>query len=162
MRFAMSTGGACDLKIHENEPSHFEAFVALNERWIIECFELEDPDAELRRNPEAVIEKGGYIFTVLDDETVVGTCALFRAGEHEFELARMAVDPGHQRRGIGKALAEHALERAREEGATRVFLLTNTILRPALSLYRTLGFGVVEQGQHPEYSRCNVVMEKSL
>ena len=148
------------MKIFEDERSHFDAFIRLNERWIEDCFELEEADEALRDNPELITEAGGHVFTAFDGETVVGGCALFKSGVDEFELARMAVDPGSQRRGIGKRLADCALERARAEGAVRVFLLTNTALKPAVRLYERLGFHVVSEGSHPDYVRVNLVMER--
>ena len=58
---------------------------------------------------------------------------------------------------LGKAL----LDRAREVGATRVYLESNTILEPAIHLYRKLGFKRVEGGASP-YDRCNIQMEVRL
>ena len=43
-------------------------------------------------------------------------------------------------------------------GATRVYLESNTILEPAINLYRKLGFKSVEGGASP-YGRCNIQME---
>jgi ribosomal protein S18 acetylase RimI-like enzyme len=47
-------------------------------------------------------------------------------------------------------------------GATDVRLYTNTVLSPAVALYRKFGFRTVSEGPHPLYARCNIVMEKSL
>jgi ribosomal protein S18 acetylase RimI-like enzyme len=55
-----------------------------------------------------------------------------------------------------------ALQNARDEGATRVSLGSNTKLAPAIALYRSLGFTVVREGAHPEYARCNIVMALDL
>ena len=55
-------------------------------------------------------------------------------------------------------VAQSLLDRAREVGATRVYLESNTILEPAINLYHKLGFKPFEGGASP-YDRCNVQME---
>ena len=50
------------------------------------------------------------------------------------------------------------MDRARELGASRVFLESNTILEPAINLYRKLGFTPVQDEASP-YDRCNIQME---
>ena len=58
----------------------------------------------------------------------------------EEELAWLYVDPAMGRRGVGRALARHALERADRPMSVEV-LQGN---EPALALYRSLGFRDVE------------------
>ena len=43
--------------------------------------------------------------------------------------------------GIGRALVEAALRRARERGCTRIVLDANEANAPALALYGSVGFG---------------------
>ncbi len=80
----------------------------------------------------------------------------------EYELARMAVDGQFRGRGIGRELANVVIALAKDKGAQEITLLTNTILGPAVELYRGLGFKVVSEGKHPIYSRCNIVMRMQL
>lgn len=134
----------------------------LNEIWIREHFQIEQADERLADDPEAILRAGGHTLTATDGGEVVGVVALFAAGPGEYELARMAVAPSHRGKGIGRRLALSALRLAKDRGARRVFLLSNKRLSPALRLYESLGFRVVQEGPHPEYSRCDVVMEKLL
>ncbi|MBE6026145.1 MAG: GNAT family N-acetyltransferase, partial [Clostridiales bacterium] len=50
-------------------------------------------------------------------------------------------------RGYAVKLMEHAIKKAKEAGARRVFLYTNSKLAPALSLYKKLGFTQVDRGE---------------
>ena len=148
--------------IFANPSDHFGEFISLNEAWIQRYFAIEEADRELSKNPGRIVDEGGVILTAVEGGRVVGACALFRDGDHSFELARMAVDPAHRGKGIGRDLASAAIVYAAESGAIRLTLLTNTILTPAVELYRSLGFLVIGRGQHPVYARCNLVMEQML
>lgn len=145
-----------------DRPEHLPDLIRLNEIWIKEHFSLEAVDRALAADPGSIARGGGHTICAVEDGRVVGAVALFRWDEEHFELARMAVEPTRRQRGIGRALALSAIEKAAERGATRITLLSNTILAPAIGLYRSLGFRVVREGQHPEYARCNIVMEKAL
>jgi putative acetyltransferase len=148
--------------IQTNQEAHLKDFVRLNEIWITEHFNLEEADRELAQNPGKVISNGGYVFSLMSGEQVVGVCALFKETDSRYQLARMTVDPEHRGKGYGNALIEHALAKAKALGASNVFLLSNTVLHSAIELYQKFGFSTVSTGQHPVYARCNIVMEKNL
>lgn len=145
-----------------NKKQYLADFIHLNEAWITHCFELEDADRALGSNPAKIIEDGGYIFSLVEDGHVVGVCALFRDDDSVFQLARMAVKKEHQGKGYGDALLSAAIAKLREIKASRIYLLSNKILVPAINLYKKHGFTVLSEGQHPVYARCDIVMEKVL
>lgn len=136
-----------------------EAFKNLNENWITRYWELEPSDHKALDNPQKnIIGRGGYIaMAELDGETV-GTCALLKMDNDCYELAKMAVSDSAKGKGIGFLLGKHVIEKAVELGAKRVYLESNTLLEPALSLYRKLGFKMVS-GETSPYDRCDVQME---
>lgn len=139
-------------------------FKHLNVEWITQHWELEDADRRVLDHPEEhIIQNGGAIFIALYDGKAVGTAALLAKDQATFELAKMAVSPTVQGKGFGYMIADHALEHARKMGAQRVYLESNTILTPAISLYRKLGFTELsESDEASPYSRCNIQMEKLL
>jgi len=149
------------ISIELDNPLYGEAFVRLNEQWICEHFELEAADRELAADPFRIVREGGHILTCVEEQRAVGVCALFRDSPSLYQLARMAVETSARGKGIGDALMVAALTLARRDGATRIYLLSNTILAPAIALYRKHGFGIVTEGPHPVYARCNIVMDLS-
>ena len=151
--------GRPEARIEIDNAAHCDAFVRLNEQWINQHFALEEADRKLAADPYAIVRAGGHILSLVEDGRVIGVCALIREGHSRFQLARMAVDPSDRGKGHGDVLLTAALARAREDGATTVYLLTNTVLVPAVALYHKHGFRTVAEGPHPVYSRCNVVME---
>lgn len=137
-------------------------FIRLNELWISEHFRLEESDRKLAEDPYKIVRDGGHILSLVENGKVVGVCALFKESPTRFQLARMAVDPNERGKGYGEALIQAAIAKARESGAKTVYLLSNTVLAPAVTLYRKHGFQTVNEGAHPVYARCNIVMELQL
>lgn len=155
---------ALSLQIVPFEPRYRQAFYTLNKAWIDAYFVMEPKDHEALEHPErSVLEPGGQILVALEGGIPVGVCALMVSERPgcRFELAKMGVDPVYQGRGIGKALCKAALEKARELGARKLYLESNTVLKPALALYRSLGFREVTGGTSP-YKRSNIQMEVEL
>lgn len=73
------------------------------------------------------------------DGRVVGYAVSGRAGRRGY-LQRLAVDPDHQRRGVGAHLVADALWWMRRRGVLRAFVNTQPDNHAAISLYRKLGF----------------------
>jgi N-acetylglutamate synthase-like GNAT family acetyltransferase len=150
------------MEVIENQKEYLEDFIRLNEEWITTYFELEEADRALAANPYQIIENGGYIFSLVSDDKVLGTCALFNEGNGIFELARMAVSPKYQNSGFGQKLILACFSKLSEIGAKKVYLVSNTKLEAAISLYKKNGFKTVTIGQHPVYSRANIVMDRHI
>tara|TARA_B110001450_G_scaffold100263_1_gene95046 strand:- start:159 stop:614 length:456 start_codon:yes stop_codon:yes gene_type:complete len=148
--------------IVENARQYLDAFIQLNEQWIVRYFELEDADKQIAANPYQIVEQGGYIFTLLDNDEIRGVCALCNDGEGRFELAKMAVVPEFRGRGYGDRLIEHCLEKLRAIQANSVYLVSNTSLTPAIALYKKHRFITISVGQHPLYKRGDIVMQRDL
>jgi len=150
------------MPIEFDNPDHCEDFIRLNEQWISEYFSIEERDRKLAANPFRIVTDGGHIISLVENGRVVGVCALFKVSEDRYELARMAVEPGERGKGYGELLITTALDRARDKGASTISLGSNTVLASAIALYRKHGFKTVSEGPHPEYARCNIVMELRL
>jgi len=148
--------------VAENKQEYLDDFIRLNEEWIASFFEIEDADRKLAANPNKVIDDGGYIFSLIFDEEVVGVCALFNEGNGVYELARMAVFSKHHGKGYGKKLMQECISKLKEIEAKKVYLISNTKLKIAISLYEKYGFQTVSKGQHPNYLRANIVMERNV
>lgn len=139
------------------------AFQSLNRDWIEKYFAIEPADLKTLENPEgAIIAPGGQIFFALVDGNVAGTVAAVVTGPGSYELAKMAVSSDYQGAGIGQALGQAVIDWVRARGATRLFLLTNSALGPALRLYQRLGFEHRPLPPHTDYARADVHMEFPL
>lgn len=151
-----------DVEIVDYRPKYKAAFKDLNIAWIEKNFTVEPSDSKVLEKPsENVINKGGYITIALRGGEPVGTCALLRMNDGGMEMAKMAVADSAKGLGIGALLGERVVAKAKEMGANRVYLETNSILVPAITLYRKLGFTEVSGNDSP-YERCNIQMEIKL
>jgi ribosomal protein S18 acetylase RimI-like enzyme len=139
------------------------AFEELNRDWIETYFVLEDADRAVFADPAgAILGPGGQIFFVLEGDTVLGTCAVLRHSSTECEIAKMAVAPAARGRGLGDLLMETAVGFARQIGAKRVAIVSNTVLAPALRLYRKHGFVEVPLASDGRYQRANIRLEREI
>lgn len=139
---------------------HFER---LNRAWIERWFVLEPPDIEVFGDPvKHIVAPGGQIFFVVEGSEVYGTCAVVPHGDHGFELAKMAVDPGAQGRGYGDLLMQAAIDFSREAGGRYLSLVSNTRLGPAIRLYRKHGFVEVPISGGSGYERVDIEMRLPL
>ena len=138
-------------------------FERLNREWIEQYFKLEEADREVFADPEAkILRPGGQIFFVLAGSEVVGTCAVLRHGPAVCEIAKMGVAPRARGRGLGDLLMDAAVHYALESGAERIIIVSNTVLEPAIRLYRKHGFGPVPLSAEERYQRANIRLEREL
>ncbi|PIF30039.1 MarR family transcriptional regulator with acetyltransferase activity [Flavobacterium sp. 9] len=153
-----------DVKIVPFEPQYLDAFKQLNVEWISAYFEMEEADYKALDNPqEYILDKGGKIFVALYHNEPVGVCALIKMkdSDYDFEMAKMAVSPKAQGKNIGFLLGQEIVKSAKEAGAKKIYLESNTILKPAINLYYKLGFQKV-YGLTTPYKRCNIQMELKI
>lgn len=141
-----------------------EDFARLNREWIEAHFRLEPEDLASFADPHGTfVAPGGEVLFALVDGQVLGTCALRREDAGTFELCKMAVSPQARGQGLGDVLMEAVLRVARERGAQRVYLVSNTKLAPALGLYRKHGFVTTRLGDEVSreagYERADIEME---
>jgi DNA-binding MarR family transcriptional regulator/GNAT superfamily N-acetyltransferase len=155
---------AGNVTIVDYQPKYKTAFKALNEEWIARWFKLEPADHKSLDHPEEnILKKGGHIFVALYNDEPVGVCALVKMDDpdYDYELAKMAVSPKAQGKSIGFLLGQAIIAKATSLGARNIYLESNTILKPAISLYNKLGFKKIA-GRATPYERCNIQMELEL
>lgn len=153
-----------EVEIVGYRPEYQPVFRSLNEEWITAHWQMEAHDYEVLDHPqEQILDRGGYIFVGCYRGEPLGVCALCRMDDpvYDFELAKLAVSPRARGKGMGLLLCSAAVEKARELGARKLFLESNTLLKPAIRLYRKLGFRELAE-YHPAYARGDIQMELDL
>ena len=162
VRAARKARESADIEIVDFAPVHAAAFRALNLAWIREHWEPEAADFKALDHPQTqILDTGGHIVIALRDGEVVGTCALLKMDDATYELAKMAVAPATKGMGVGERLGKAVIAQARRRGARQLYLESNTVLEPAINLYRKLGFERIPQRASP-YARSNIQMMLEL
>jgi putative acetyltransferase len=151
-----------EINIVDYAPKYQKAFKAMNVEWISKHWELEEPDYNALNDPEGyILNQSGTILIALYKGEPVGSCALIKMDETNYELAKMAVSPKVQGKGIGFLLGDATINRARQMGVKRIYLESNSVLTPAINLYEKLGFKHIDGTVSP-YERCDIQMELHL
>ncbi len=138
-------------------------FYRINAEWIENMYRLEQTDIDILKAPkERILEPGGDILFVEDPKLgIIGTCALLKTGERQFEVTKMGVLDKARGKKAGEFLLRAIIARAQALGCDRLYLLSNTKSAAAVHLYEKLGF-VHDAGIMTEfgnrYERCNVAM----
>jgi GNAT superfamily N-acetyltransferase len=138
------------MEIRDAKPDEFAAAGEL----VVEAYEVIDPIglgdyADELRDVAGRVETADVLVAVDGDGSLLGSVtyvpgpdsASAEFGEADAAGIRMlAVAPGAQGRGVGKALVEGCLDRARAAGKTQVILHTTDWMTTAHRLYGRLGF----------------------
>lgn len=98
------------------------------------------------------------LFEILVDgaDEIMGAYGLKRLDGRRCELRKMYLDASRRGAGYGKLLLARAIEQARSLGFARIELETASVLKEAISLYRSHGFRPIENPNLAE--RCDQAM----
>jgi GNAT superfamily N-acetyltransferase len=147
-----------EFQLLPHKPEYKVHFEKLNKAWLEEYFTVEPIDRWVLENPEeAILSAGGMIFFVKYRENIIGTVALMKIGHATFELTKMAVDKNYQGIGAGKFICSAAIDEARKLNANRLILYSQTLLKPAIGIYKQLGFSEIPLDN--KYARADIKME---
>ena len=149
------------ITIIEFNEQYAAEFRRLNLEWLEKYDLLESHDLLILDEPRKnVLDRGGFIYLARDASSgkVVGSSALIHEHDNVYELAKMSVDPAFRGQGISKLLIEQCLRKAREIGAGKLILWSNSQLQTAIHLYTRYGFQHVPVVDSP-FVTANVKME---
>ena len=151
------------IKVIPYEERYVPDFIRLNREWLEGFGLLEDADEKHLNSPrKSIIDQGGQIFFAVEREVVLGTCAAIRHSDKVVEIAKLAVVPSAQRRGIGRMLTKAVIEYSRGTGVWKVCLVSSSKLKSALRLYESMGFTHKPLPEQPDYASVDIYMELVL
>ena len=150
------------MHIIEYDPKYKQAFIDFNTAWIVEGWgALEEADLEIFDHIEDLLEKGAMIFFAVRDEVPLATIMVMPLEDGTWELCKLASNKDVPHPGAGTAAFRAASDWAVAHGAKRLFLLSNSHLKPALSIYHKLGFTEIPLDDY-EFSRGDIAFEKII
>ncbi len=150
------------IEIIDYTDSYESDFRRVNLEWLDQFSLKEELDVVTLNNPrEKILTPGGAIFLARAGDEIVGSAALIHEHPGVYELAKMAVVPAWQGKGVSNLLMEKCLKKATELGAQRIILYSHTSLEKAIGLYKKYGFEHVEVKDSP-FVTANVKMVLEL
>ncbi|HEX5152370.1 MAG TPA: GNAT family N-acetyltransferase [Parafilimonas sp.] len=148
--------------IIDYEDRYHEDFRRLNLEWLEQFNLTESHDLEVLDHPqENVIDRGGFIFLLKEDDVIIGTAGLFKINDREYELIKMSVAPEHRGKKFGDMLLEKCISKAEDVNASKLILFSNSNLQTAIRLYEKFGFRHVAAIDAP-FKTADIKMELEL
>ena len=151
-----------EVKVIGWHDKYAQDFINLSVEWLEKYVRVEPADEEILYHPhESILNDGGMIFFANYNGANVGTISMINMGNNVYELAKLAVTESCKGHHISDALMESAISFAKEKGAERIILFTNSKLIPAIHLYHKFGFVDVPLVDN-EYEESDMKMELIL
>jgi ribosomal protein S18 acetylase RimI-like enzyme len=136
-------------------PDEYERVGDLTVEWFtkVVAYGDDDPYLEVLRDTAPRAQHADLLVAVDESGDLVGTATACRYGtkyadiarDGEVEVRMLAVDPGHGRRGIGRALMTYIHERGRADRFTSVVLSVISSNTAAVDFYTSLGYARVPE-----------------
>jgi ribosomal protein S18 acetylase RimI-like enzyme len=148
--------------IIDYEDQYQKDFQRLNLEWLEKFNLVESHDLEVLNQPrEIVINGGGFIFLLKDNDVIIGSAGIYKVNDEEFELIKMYVAPEYRGKKYGEMLLQHCLAKAKETKASKIILYSNSKLQTAIRMYERFGFKHVDVINAP-FETADVKMELVL
>lgn len=150
------------MKIIEYQKKYKKDFIAFNTDWIEDNFGyLEKEDIETFEHIEESLEAGAMIYFALEGEHVLAACMTKPMTETGvWELCKLGSNKHLPHKGAGSAVFEACMNWAVSHGAKKLFILSNSKLKPALHIYEKYGFHQVKLEDY-EYDRGDIAFERT-
>ena len=111
-------------------------------------------DTDIKDIEQSYFKRGGMFYVLEEkDGSIIGAYGLYLLDKTTCELRKMYLHRSYRGKGLGKLLLEEALSKARQIGFKRMTLETASVLKEAISLYKSYGF--IEYKPEHLSSRCD-------
>lgn len=147
------------MKIIQFEEKYRQDFIDFNTDWIVSNFgSLEEHDIETFEKIDEEIKADAMIFFAVENEIALATCMAKPMEEKTWEICKLGSNKKVPHKGAGSAVFEAAMNWALNHGAEKLFILSNSQLKPALHIYRKYGFKEIKLDNY-EYVRGDIAFE---
>lgn len=134
-------------------------FIDFNTDWIVTYFgRLEEHDIETFNGIDGDLRSGAMIFFAVENGAALATCMAKPIKGAVWEICKLASNRNLPHKGAGSAVFGKAMEWALEHGAKKLFILSNSTLKPALHIYEKYGFKEIKLKDYG-YARGDIAFE---
>ena len=147
------------MHIIEYDPKYKQAFIDFNTAWIVEGWgALEEADLEIFDHIEDLLEKGAMIFFAVENDIPLACCMSMPMEGDTWEICKLGSNKELPHKGAGSLVFRAAMEWAQKHDAKRLFILSNSRLKPALHIYEKHGFKEIKLDDYG-YERGDIAFE---
>lgn len=154
-------GESNKMEIVSYQNQYKKDFVDLNLAWIKKYFKVESQDVKMLNDVENLITKGAAVYFAVEQSKVIATCMVIPRDNQVWEICKLATDGHYMGKGAGSAVLNSCMNYAKEHGAKKLMIVSNTILSAAMHLYAKAGFEEVPIS-NMEYARVNIQLERNI
>lgn len=116
----------------------------LTERCFEQCGKKFEPDGRHAFYCD-IVQNFVQFWCAFDGEAMIGTSALKDLGDGKCELKALYLDENYHGKGIGRQLAQAAIDFARDKGYGEMYLDCMSGSDKAIALYEKLGFHKIKR-----------------
>lgn len=147
------------MKIIPFEERYRQHFINFNTDWIISNFGfLEQHDKDTFDRIDEEIKNGGMILLAVENDVLLAACMAVPSDGKTWELCKLCSNKNVPHKGAGSAVFKAAMDWALNHGAERLFILSNSSLKPAIHIYNKYGFKEIKLENY-EYIRGDIAFE---
>lgn len=136
-------------------------FAELNLVWIKKYFKVEPEDIKMLDNVEDLLANGAAVYFAVEQDKAIATCMVVPRNGQIWEICKLATDEHYMGKGAGSAVLKACMDYAKEHGANKLMIVSNSILSAAMHLYSKVGFKEVPI-DNMEYERVNIQLERNI
>ena len=150
------------MKILKYDPKYKNSFIQFNTDWIVDNFGcLEREDIETFYNIDEELTNGAMIYFAVENDVPLATCMAKPIDAETWEICKLASNKNKEHKGCGSAVFNAAMQWAADHGAKRLFILSNSKLKPAIHIYEKYGFKEIKLDDY-EYARGDIAFERLI
>lgn len=150
------------MKILKYDPKYKNSFIQFNTDWIVDNFGcLEREDIETFDNIDEELTNGAMIYFAVENDVPLATCMAKPIDAETWEICKLASNKNKEHKGCGSAVFNAAMQWAADHGAKRLFILSNSKLKPAIHIYEKYGFKEIKLDDY-EYARGDIAFERLI
>lgn len=144
------------------EEKYRRDFIAFNTDWIKSNFGgLEEHDKEMFGHIDDQLKAGAMIFFAVKNGIALATCMARPMEGKTWEICKLGSNKNMPHKGAGSAVFEASMQWALGHGAERLFIISNSKLKPALHIYEKFGFEEIKLEDY-EYVRGDIAFEYKI
>ena len=147
------------MELVQFEDKYRQAFIDFNTDWIVTYFgKLEPHDLETFDKIDEELRNGAMIFFAVENDIPLACCMSMLMEGDTWEICKLGSNKELPHKGAGSLVFRAAMEWAQKHDAKRLFILSNSRLKPALHIYEKHGFKEIKLDDYG-YERGDIAFE---